>query len=529
MIPTLIYVCLTAGLLQFWQWQQGEAQNGREYPFVFLSASFGIYALFVDIIPIDVLTLSAFGFAIYLVASLFWTDSRMSVFEVMVWLSYLMLFLAARTLPVLYVCLAIFPMGVVIAGWQLYLQITTRKIRSAHDCMNYPPMMNNNHTGVVMVMQVFVGIYLMLNFSLWIFPLVCLIGVAVALSQARASIIAIFPALIVVAFPAWLWGIGLAVLIALTAAIVLFQNKIKNNKLVHLFRLRTLKIRLMYFLAAWYIIRQRPFFGWGMNMFRKKLFDTNGKVYSKEWVKEAMPKMGEGYFHRTHRVHNDHLELIVELGLVGYLLFASLFLQISHSMLFIGVIVAYGVNAFLFFPLREVHSAAPFWAVMGACAGTIPLDMPLPILKIAILCSILALLHRAWKKYLGLCYFDKAAYTNTHVERLPLYEKALEYDPYNGYYLTRAYDSAHLTAKYSKAWELSARVVFNFDGQIVKAGVYDQFGKISLHVTHLNIAKWALEQAVSLEPEQNGSKPLLERVTEYIDTQRINVTQEVTT
>ena len=70
------------------------------------------------------------------------------------------------------------------------------------------------------------------------------------------------------------------------------------------------------------------------------------------------------------RVHNDHLEIVGEIGLIGYGLFLSIFLMSSIDVFGWATLLAVFVSGLFFFPLREVHTAAPFWAMMGAfCAS----------------------------------------------------------------------------------------------------------------------------------------------------------------
>jgi hypothetical protein len=248
--------------------------------------------------------------------------------------------------------------------------------------------------------------------------------------------------------------------------------------------------RIGLYRAAVELIRQKPVMGWGLNSYAKELPETDTVTLSATDENK-----------RSHRVHNDHLEIIVEVGVIGYILIASLFSSISYDPIIFGLLVAFTVCACFFFPLREVHTAAPFWAVMGSSAGGILTPVFLPPIVIILVCAIIiAMTMKTLKIFRGQWYSEMAKNKKgiTHTEKLALYDIALENDPDNGGYLS---DAAYLNFETDpvKSFHLMERAVVNYDGERRKHQIYDLYTRCLIRAGETKIGLWAENRALQLE------------------------------
>jgi O-antigen ligase len=460
--------------------------------------SYAMYAVISGVpVPMDTTTLAVALIALWLSASLIWTDTRRSVLELFNWLSYLILFTAARTVPTALIALSIFPTAAIFAALSIY-RIYFRREMDVSDKMF--GMGNGNHNGAFMLIYLFVGLWLTVNMSIWFAPFLILMATALILTKCKAAALS---GIVSVATVLSMYGFWPHVLVALAASITwifLFGVSITFAEVIK----KSAYSRIFLSLDAIRMIIMKPFAGWGLDSYRQQLPETDAIIMTSPLARKISDKIGIGIKNnRSHRVHNDHLEILVELGITGYLLFAWLFSGITYDPVMFGLFVAVAVNALFFFPLREVHTAAPFWVMTGtAAASSMPAALMLPVPAIIVVCAIaLAIMFRTVRVFLGQWYSELAKNKPgiTEDEKRSYIDIALKNDPHNGGYLN---DAAFYYAKKDpvRSFGYAARSLFDYDGTRVLHGVYDLFARTLNTATADNLLHWAENNALRLEP-----------------------------
>lgn len=477
-----IYLLLCVAGLPFWVAQQH--LGGRSIPFVLMSCAYAAYAVISGAgIPMDNITLIVGCLAAWLCTSLIWSNTHKSAFELINWMSYLVLFCAARTVPMAFIALCVFFVCVMFAMVQMY-SIGVKG--QWHPEIAYYAFNNGNHTGAFMLGGLFAGLWLAFNLSLWLLPFVALVAAALITSKCKGAILAALAGTVGMTYASGHWwiGTGLSVVIFIVAFLVYCKWPHHVEK--------SFCGRIALYRAAVELIRQKPIAGWGLNSYAKELPETDTITLSATDENK-----------RSHRVHNDHLEIIVEIGVIGYVLIVALFSSISYDPGTFGLLMAFAVCACFFFPLREVHTAAPFWAVMGASAGGTLIPVCLPPTVIILVCAIIiAVVLQTLKIFRGQWYSEMAKNKKgiTHAEKLALYDIALENDPDNGGYLS---DAAYLNFETDpvKAFHLMERAVVNYDGERRKHQIYDLYTRCLIKAGESRVCHWAEDRALRLEKE----------------------------
>jgi O-antigen ligase len=495
LLPDFIYVVLAIFVLQFFNWLQIE--YGRTNQFMFITFIYAIYAVATGkAFPVDGVTIALGILTGWFFLSLIWTDSRRSVYEALTWISYFILFMACRTLPVIYTVAAVFSAGVIFAVFQLGYIFAGKKRDGLTEMYVFG---NGNHNGIYLLLCLHAGLWLTLNVSVLIFPVLCIIAVALVLTYCRAALVAAFMSLMAVAVWIHGWyaviGIGLCLVPIAIKIIKGFDPMTAPER-----KASSIYERLLFYAEALYLIRHKILFGWGLDMYRKLLPFIIPAMRANKRTAPLFDKIGGVSRNLTHRAHNDHLEIMVELGIVGYAMFVWFFGQFDVSLLFVGTLLAMTVNGLFFFPFRETHIAAPFWALMGACSvsSTMPVTIPL-VVKIALICAFLAVLRECQRKYLGLYYYDKMSRAKEDEEKQKYITLALRYDPRNNGYLNDA------VAIYPEGSPLqhdaAARMMHHYDGDYVMWTVWEGYARSIVAINHLGAARMALAKAIEINPE----------------------------
>jgi hypothetical protein len=259
------------------------------------------------------------------------------------------------------------------------------------------------------------------------------------------------------------------------------------------------------------MIAGKPLTGWGLGAYKKELPRVSAEINETRTFRAASTlarNKGIEMNRRSARVHNDHLEIMAEVGIPGYLLYLYLFANLSIDPLVLGLIVAFATSAFFFFPFREVHLAAPFWALMGSAspAAFTPVFLPLP-LKLTVLAILVIIAAKALHFFLGQWYSERAKYDPglTAQQRLALIDEALLHEPRSGHYLS---DAAFAWAKVNpvKAFNYACRALVDYDGNRELHGVHDLFARDLIAAGESNVCAWAENRALWLSP---GFEPAL--------------------
>ena len=385
-----IYVLFCVVGLPFWVAQQHV--GGRQIPFVLASCCYVALSVFLGTgIPIDNTTIAAGCIGAWLCTSLIWTDTHKSVFELLNLVSYLVLFTASREVPLALIAIGFFMVGTAFAAFQAYQTFhrtgiyrisphaNDRVLRNNYLQYTYFIFGNGNHTGTFMLMNLFVGLWLVTNLTPWLLIFLPLTVFALIATRCKGAIVATVIGLMASLFFAGMWVTGLCSLFAAIVAGVMYWAR------ADAFIDKSIGSRVGLWKAAIELIMKRPLTGCGLNGYAKHLPETTSVITS-----TAGPEAK-----RSHRVHNDHLEIIVELGALGYVLYGYLFTTLSYTPVLFGLMVAFVTHAIFFFPFREVHTAVPFWAIMGAMTmGTAQaVNIPVPVKGVIIAMAAAAITH----------------------------------------------------------------------------------------------------------------------------------------
>jgi hypothetical protein len=226
-------------------------------------------------------------------------------------------------------------------------------------------------------------------------------------------------------------------------------------------------------------------------MFRVKYPLFNAAIKDNETIQKEFDKTpGMRESNRATRVHNDHLELLLEIGLVGYGLFIALIAQIPLSPIMFGLVIAFGINACFFFPLREAHTALPFWAILGACAFTPVASVPLsPIILGAVVLLLGAIVMKATNRGLGAFWFYQSTFPAfSQEQRVFCIRKALGFSPKSTIYLDAL--AVEIAAENTEeAFDCVSRAIYQFDGDKMLYALLNNWGKIGFVLGGLRIGR----------------------------------------
>jgi hypothetical protein len=387
----ILYVTTACALLTWLKWNQHI--QGRSYPFVGISCLYWVWVLANGTtIPFDSVTAATIALAIWMLGAFLWSQCTLCVFEFFVWMSYLTMFTAARAIPLELMMWILVPNAAIMAALQIYNMIV--KKHNDEEVLAYPIFGNSNHNAAFMVVGFFASLWIAVYASVYMTPIALLIGWAIVKTRRRGPMIAMV--------------VSLALAAILTRSdILIYLAMIVLGLCVH-YRHRfheirtTMKIeyRAEIYKDAWKKIHPRYLLGRGLNYYR-------GTTYG--------------------RVHNDHLELVGEVGIIGYALFLNIFLQIHYDPIILCAVVAYFIVAMFFYPLREVHTATPFWAMAGAAAGMSSIPASPFILQAVGICVVFAIMIFVFTIFENLVQWDLARLTKeSKVTSWPMRQQSLQ-------------------------------------------------------------------------------------------------------
>ncbi|MFA5340787.1 MAG: O-antigen ligase family protein [Clostridia bacterium] len=510
------YIFLLVGCIPFFYWQQRE--EGRNLVGALITGFFLILWLLTNTVPIswDTPTIAVFCFTLWMIASMFWTNSRQSSKDIYTIVCCLVIFLVARRMTFDILMPILFVPGLVFAGVSLYYHnIVINKVEDQR--LKWPIFGNSNHVGAFLLVPLFVGLWLSFNVSWMIFPFTVVIGIAIALNQCRGAQLGAIIGLLFVASMQVKWMV-IAFPILFIAAMIIYRKRITS--IAH---------RFAVLIAALFIIKKAPIAGHGLRTFRREypniipeLLENKftKSIFTKDVRKDKRTSVIEQ--NSSHRIHNDMMEIVLELGLIGLFLFLLIFQSLSwDNYFFAGAIIAFSVHGFFFFPLREAHTAFPFFALLGAMATTNAIVMAInPIIAVTLIFIVARISYEIAVKILGLSYFQqycKIGVLPNSEDKKKLEQKqffinnAIKCDPYNNVYLTEGDFINALTNK-ELAFQYISRCMENTDGGKVRWGISDQYARALLRLGGFGVAKLALNYSLHICPGFQQSKDLLEQI-----------------
>jgi len=508
------YIFLLAAVIPFFSWQQRE--EGRNLVSMLITGVFLIMWLATGILPFvwDTTTIYVLCFGLWMIASIFWSHSRQSSQDLFFMLCGLIVFLSARRIPFEILLPILFVPGVIFAGASLIFYKSDKPKRK------YPVFGNSNHVGAFLLIPLFAGTWLTFNTSWFIAPLVIMIAVAIGLSRCRGAQLGAIVGLMYVAC------VQVPYMLAFIPVTLIGGYLICRSKGKTFYDSTSGRISL--FLAALLLIKKAPLSGHGLRTFRREYPAIIPELLNSKLLKHFYARGTTIENVKSHRIHNDHFEIILELGIIGYILFLSMFTSLlwTENILLSGAIIAFAVHGLFFFPLREAHTAFPFWALAGGLAGTSSVVMPVnPILAVVLILIVGRIMWWVGVKTLGLSYYDRAVKiavlpnAEDEVGKKALLHKqtwlnlAIKCDPYNNLYLTEGY-YYNVFNNPEAAFQFASRCMENYDGGKVRWGVCDQYARALLRLGGLGVAKMAVKYALHINPDFQQSQELMKQLNE---------------
>lgn len=172
--------------------------------------------------------------------------------------------------------------------------------------------------------------------------------------------------------------VGLAVLIGFTIALggtlASAEMQTRIQRLAAGEAGHSLRFRFLAAQRGWEMFMDRPFFGWGAGCFRYG--------FTKYQRQEPDLARWQGFELQWEHVHNDWLELLIEVGCVGTL--------------FVGLALAYGMREVVRLRLWRTPAICPMLGGLLALGIQALMDFPLQLPAVAMLASVLLPLLIRW-------------------------------------------------------------------------------------------------------------------------------------
>ena len=137
----------------------------------------------------DGITISIIALSVWMSVSLLWTEKSYGIFEILLWFSYFVLFMAARKLPLELVMWIVLINPTIFAGLQLYYQTDPKRTRT--HCLMFPILGNSNHNSALMLFGFWASMWLGVNRDPWLFLVSLLLLIAIVRTKCRGSVICV--------------------------------------------------------------------------------------------------------------------------------------------------------------------------------------------------------------------------------------------------------------------------------------------------------------------------------------------------
>ena len=423
-------------------------------------------------------------FGLWCFLSVFWSGAKEnSIFDCLMILSCLTAFTVVQQINMELALLLCFLPSPGIATTLLYDEYHYRLQLKAGTNKDRPGGIfgNCNHSGVYLAINVLVGAWLAQQISLWFIPFVIITICAAFYSRSRNAQTSMLVGTVAIFLFAEQWLIfGIMFMAGL---VVLWKIKRHTGD------------RDVIAKKAFSLIRQKPFYGWGLNTFRIEHCYFNPP-------------------YQTHRVHNDYLEFWSDIGFVGlfflYLIYSNI--NWSFSPLLSAQVIIVLWSALWFFPFREVHTAMPIW---GLLAVLIPVGQFSITPLIGVL--LLALPYIIWtyigRRIIALYWYATGSRQKTKEDQYAHVLNAVKYDE-NSVYLSRGAYLAAVNKDPNMAWDLCARALYQFDGQVTLISMYDQISRAALMMGAVALSDYFNKKSLKLDKEFISSVQFSQKIAE---------------
>ena len=306
--------------------------------------------------------------------------------------------------------------------------------------------------------------------------------------------------------PAWFYLVALtlitlilarskASLLSLTlglAAIPFFLSKSLRN------RFHTLRYRYHYWRAGVWLVKERPFLGFGMRQYRREVYRANAAIDELTKGKFLDP---ESYGNpKPREAHNDYIGFAVDCGLIGLALFVGAFtytlIQAQSFWLAFGI-VGILLNALVFYPLRTPGTATVFWVLLAMVSAGPATSYSIPTLTSMILFLVLGVpilisTHRLFVS----SYHANRAYKTGNAEFM---NKALALDRNNSCHLMAVLPTM-MQQDLIAASHCLHRMIEHFDGDTIPWAIWEEYARCRMNLGSIFEARRCYEQSLKSMP-----------------------------
>lgn len=438
--------------------------------------------------------------ATWIAASNIWsTNTNRSVFESLSLCSILLLCAASAGADKQIVLTALFVPAPLVACWFL---VTFQRTKTPG-----PPFFNTNHLAGYLTLHVFIGYWLATHanplFALALIPVL----IALAFSSCRGAWIGVSAgtvAFLALSAHVSVPGMALPVMFLILPALYIYHPAFRSS----------MWERWGLYITALQLIRERPFFGWGLQTFVKEQFEASRRVRDRRpaayMPKDARPQ----YFPKAHRVHNDFLEITQETGLAGLFLAGMIFYSVPWRAdpILSGALIAVLTHALFFFPLRVIKISAPFAVVLGLILqGAHPNPHSGLLMKLVLAASAWQVIRiYLFRRLMGVWYFRASIRHKGGDSALvrKYLDRAVQWDPDNTYYQTQVY-LLHVMGDPDKALKAVSRALERYDGTATLWSVLGQYARAALRYGAVTLARTRMQDAMRLFPVHGFGSDLI--------------------
>ena len=280
----------------------------------------------------------------------------------------------------------------------------------------------------------------------------------------------------------------------------------------------TARKRLYFLRAGFFLIKERPLFGWGPRMFRREVYRAHAKI--NEETKGTFLDRKRYDNPKPRETHNDYVGWWVDSGLIGLLLFlgAVLWPVVSsvQSLNLAVIVILYAtvgclIDGLVFYPFRQAGMAVPFWTLLIMLEVLVDKQQfhyyTLSVMdSLLINCTVTLIILKSTYNYFMSSWWANRAYSGNDPTAM---DKALRLDPNNNLYLTSLLPGL-MKQDVIAACSCASRVIEHFDGDTVPWVVWTQYGQARLGLGSLIEAKKCFEIALQtypgFQPAVNGIK-----------------------
>lgn len=458
------------------------AANGS-HDYLAIIFSFVIWIFWIiNGVPFNV---SVYSLVAWLALSVFWSSQKeSSIFDLFVLSSFFTVALAVKYVDISMAMMFSFLPVPGMAALEIYQLYKGQKANRRGSLFG-----NTNHSGVYFTINFFIGLWLSFNVSFVFLPFVILVMAGIFASTCRGAILSLCIGMGVLSayiFNSWFLIVPMAI-IGVVAVVLSRGGTIHEYVEIMKYALGS---RGAIFMKTITMIKNKPIFGYGLNMFRSE-----------------HPYFVESII-ITHRTHNDLLEITFETGIIGLFLCGYFFYNLSWNDPFISAgIVAGLISSLFFFTFREAHTAGPMMILCGYSLNTTEtITIPLWLSALIILFLLNMFYGTIIKRLVALYWFAVGSTKKDPDEQINCLAKSLKYNQ-EGEALWRY---SRLIRKNSPEESLNAAIalVYNYDGVVTLWVCYDELARACLRMGSPQIAAFFNQQSLACNPYFEASLKL---------------------